>query len=222
MTRLTDLHLALAGQTAERWDPRSVDVVNAVQKARTLRAEFIADHLRRAVTGLTRWSGLAALAATLRRRWHCHRTLSALAQLDDRLLRDIGVIRADIEATAAACSSGHGASGNTVWVGLADWARREVHRRRTVSELSAMSDAMLADIGVARADIPALAAALADERQVGKMTDGTSGTAAGLVGAIPVSVQVLTFMEVRRSLRRAANGNVDQDSDQADGRQSAA
>jgi len=206
MTRLTDLHLALAGKTAERWDPRSVDVVNAVQKARTLRAEFIADHLRRAVSSFARWSGLAALSAALRRHLHRRRTLGALARLDDHMLSDIGVIRADIEATAERCSNAQSATGNSVWIGLADWARREVHRRRTVSQLSAMSDETLADVGIARAEIPAIAAALAGDRQEVTM-DAASAATTGVATDIPVTAQVLAFMQVRRSLQRSVSVN---------------
>lgn len=124
MTRLTDLHLALAEATAKRWDPRSVDVAKAVHKARAQRSEFVADHLGRAFTGVARVSGLTALTAALRDRWECRRTARALAELDDRLLSDIGVIRADIEAVAAQCprkpkSSGTKSSGKAARSGPA-------------------------------------------------------------------------------------------------------
>src|SRR3546814_5537509 len=49
MTRLTELSGAAAGSPAERWDQRSADVASIVQTAQTLRAQFIADHTRRAL-----------------------------------------------------------------------------------------------------------------------------------------------------------------------------
>jgi uncharacterized protein YjiS (DUF1127 family) len=41
---------------------------------------------------------MAASLASLRRRWARERTLAVLRDLDDRLLRDIGVSRGDLEA----------------------------------------------------------------------------------------------------------------------------
>src|SRR3546814_6115072 len=105
MTRLTEI--AGAGSTAERWDLRSLDLASIAQTAETLRAQFIAGQIRRAARAFGRWSGLAALPGSLRRRLQHRRTLKALAQLDDRLLSDIGVNRADIEATAAFCCEEH-------------------------------------------------------------------------------------------------------------------
>ncbi len=203
MTRLSDLHGELAKGAAVRWDPRSVDVLDVVQRARTQRSEFIADHLRHGIESFARRSGLTALFAVLRQRWQCHRTLRELEQLDAHLLSDIGVIRADIEATAAQCHSKRPSSGNSVWYGLAGWASREVHRRRTVSALSAMSDEMLTDIGITRVEIPTIAAALAAEQSSGSQAGGT----VDVVADIPVSVQVLAFVEAQRSLQRAANQN---------------
>src|SRR3546814_10220570 len=61
MTRLTELSGAAAGSPAERWAQRSADVASLVQTARTLRAQFIADHTRRALAASGRWSGLNTL-----------------------------------------------------------------------------------------------------------------------------------------------------------------
>lgn len=205
MIRLTELAGGPAGSAAERWDQRSVDVFSAVQTARTLRAEFIADHLQRAATGFGRWSGLTALIGGLRRRIQHRRTLKALRNLDDRLLSDIGVSRFDIEATAAFCCENKAPADVSVWQKIGNWLRLERRRRQTIRELSAMSDEILADIGIARADIPAVAAALFDEQPAKTST----GAAAAPESAIPVTAQVLAFIEVRRSLQQPANQNVD-------------
>jgi uncharacterized protein YjiS (DUF1127 family) len=205
MIRLTELAGGPAGSTAERWDQRSVDVFSAVQTARTLRAEFIADHLQRATADFGRWSGLSALIGGLRRRIRHRRTLRALQSLDDRLLSDIGVSRFDIEATAAFCCENKTPAAESVWQKVGNWLRLERRRRQTVRELSAMPDEILADIGIARADIPAVAAALFDAPPATTST----GEAAAPETAIPVTAQVLAFIEVRRSLQQAANQNVD-------------
>lgn len=201
MIRLTELPGGSAGSTAVRWDQRSVDVLSVVQTARTLRAQFIADHLHSGLTAFGRWSGLSALFASLRRRFQRRRTLKALGQLDDRLLSDIGISRAEIAATAVICCQEEARKGRSVWTALADWLRREAARRRTVRELSAMSDEMLADIGIARAEIAAVAAAVAADQPVTARGDETA--AAEVPAGAPVA-QVLAFIEVRRSAQQAA------------------
>jgi uncharacterized protein YjiS (DUF1127 family) len=204
MIRLTELATSPAGTTAERWGQRSLDVNSVIVSARTLRAEFIADHLHRTVKGFGRWSGLTAVTAGLRRRLQERRTLKALASLDDRLLSDIGLSRAEIAATAALCCDAEKESTVSVWQKLGHWLSRERARRRTVRELSAIPDSLLADVGISRADIPAIAAALVTDQPVAASTD----TPAAEGNAVPVSAQVLAFIEVRRSVQRAANQNV--------------
>jgi len=205
MIRLTELSGASAGSTAERWDQRSVDVLSVVQTARTLRAEFIADHTHRGLEAFGRWSGLTALFSSLRRRLRHRRTLTALGGLDDRLLSDIGISRADIEATAAFCCESQPHRGESVWQKAGTWLSREHRRRQTIRELSAMSDEMLADVGIARADIPAIAADLFVERPAA----APAGEPAERGSEIPVTAQVLSFIEVRRSLQQAAYQNAE-------------
>lgn len=211
MIRLTDLHGARAGSAAVRWDQRSVDVLSVVQTARTLRAEFIADHLHSGLETFGRWSGLSALFATLRRRFQHRRTLKALGQLDDRLLSDIGISRTEIAAAAALCCKEEAVAKPSAWSKLAARLRREVARRRTVRELSAMSDEMLADIGIDRADIPAVAAALAADQGIAAREE-TAIAQTEAPASAPVTAQVLAFIEVRRSAQQgagdAANRNV--------------
>lgn len=196
MTRLTELSGTAAGSAAERWDQRSADILSVVQAAQTLRSEFIADHTRRALAAFGRWSGLSTLAAALRRRLQHHRTLQALTQLDDRLLNDIGVSRTDIHATAAFCCDEQPEASPSVWHRLGAWLSRERRRRQTIRELSAIPDALLADVGIARADIPAVAAALADTAPAPAATGETQAP----VSDLPVTAEVFAFIAVRRGL----------------------
>src|SRR3546814_16248226 len=95
----------------------------------------MAGQIRLAARACGRWSGLAALPASLLRRLQHRRTLKALAQLDDRLLSDIGVNRADIEATAAFCCEDNvGEASPYVWQRLGAWLSRERRRRQTVRD----------------------------------------------------------------------------------------
>jgi uncharacterized protein YjiS (DUF1127 family) len=205
MIRLTELAASPAGTTAERWGQRSLDVNSVIVSARSLRAAFIADHLHRASKGFARWSGLTALTAGLRRRLQERRTLKALESLDDRLLSDIGLSRAEIAAAAALCCDTEKKGDVSAWQKLGHWLSRERARRRTVRELSAIPDNLLADVGISRADIPAIAAALVSDHPVVTATEAP--VAAG--NAVPVSAQVLAFVEVRRSVQRAANQNAE-------------
>lgn len=208
MIRLSDFPGTPAGSEAVRWDQRSVDALSVIHTARTLRAEYIADHLHSAAEAFGRWTGLSAFFAAWHHRQQRRRTLKALTALDDRVLNDIGVDRAEIAATAALSCDKTPRSGNSVWHGLGAWARREVNRRSTLRQLSALSDEMLADIGLSRAEIPAVAADLVaghTRTAVGETVD----ISADVPVMAPVPAQVMAFIEVRRSLQRAANQNLD-------------
>ena len=202
MTHLNEIHRSQAGSTAGRWDGRSLDVASAVQAAEALRSEFIGDHLKRGLRLLSRWSGVSDLFAALRHRAQQRRVARALAELDDRLLVDIGVERADIDATAALCCSESPVAGNSLWVGLGAWVRRELRRRQTLRALAAMSDETLADIGVKRAEIPAIAAAAAESRQ-----ETATDEAAAMVVPAVTGAEVLNLAALRRSPHDAANQN---------------
>lgn len=155
----------------------------------------------RTLDAIGRLSGLRTLAGSLRRRLQHRRTLKALTQLDDRLLRDIGVSRADIEATAAFCCDATVEETPSVWQRLGVWLGRERRRRRTVRELSAMTDEILTDIGIERAEIPAVAAALVSDRPAADATGELPAPA-------PQSAEVFAFIEARRRVQRIANCNV--------------
>lgn len=202
MTRLPDL--TGARRAAER-DLLSFDIPSAMQTARNFRSQFIANRLGAALAAFARWSGLKALVAALRRRLHQRRTLKALSQLDDRLLRDIGVSRADIEATAAFCCQAQPEE-PSVWQRIGAWIARERRRRATVRELSAMPDELLADIGIERAEIPAVADALVSGKPVETVAGGPATAPAP---ELPVTAQVFAFIAVRNSVQREAQSHVD-------------
>ncbi|MEM7171580.1 MAG: DUF1127 domain-containing protein [Pseudomonadota bacterium] len=75
--------------------------------------------------------------------------VTKLSQLDDRLLKDIGLCRADIHPLVYGNSNNTTSLFRSLSTKFAD-ARR---RRRTIQGLNQLSDRMLADIGVMRADI---------------------------------------------------------------------
>lgn len=160
MTRLNDLQAAVLSGNEVRWDPRSVDVMTAVQTARRMRAQYTAELLSRGFTAGARLSGLTALCAAILRGHQRRRTEHELSDLSNRVLADIGLERSLIPATAVR-STAPSAEHRSVWHMLAGWAKRAHLRRKTVRQLSEMPDRMLRDIGVERADIRRIATALA-------------------------------------------------------------
>src|SRR5262249_35309156 len=99
------------------------------------------------------------MAAILRplRRWAI---IDRLERLDDRMLDDIGVRRYDIDAIAQSVASRQAPSvGTALGNVLASFVQAAVtwsERRAAYRELSALEDRMLRDIGITRADIPAV------------------------------------------------------------------
>ncbi len=161
MTRLNDLHVAARSGTEVRWDPRSVDVWNAVETAHRMRSRYTAELLSKGFFALARLSGVTALCAALLRGHQRRRTMHELSGLNDRELADIGLERADISAIASEVTAPT-ANHCSIWHMLADGLRRAYLRRRTIRQLSAISDRTLGDIGIERADIERVATALVD------------------------------------------------------------
>lgn len=213
MTRLTELRGVLAGSAPSgatvRWDRPLLDVHSVIETARDQRAEFIAGNLAGGLKFLSAWLGLTGLATSFRRYVHRRRTLHQLSALDDRMLSDIGVNRAEIQATATLSCETPAAQGNTLWHGLAAWAARESRRRRTLRELNAMPDELLADIGIERSEIPAIASALADK--AAEAISDSNGSLPAATAEAPrgdaLVAEVIAFTQVRRSVRRAVNQN---------------
>jgi uncharacterized protein YjiS (DUF1127 family) len=104
------------------------------------------------------------LAAALLRPLRRQAIVDRLERLEDRMLSDIGVERCEIAAIAESVSRRQAPSvgfalENLVAVlsgSLAAWSER----RAALRELSALDDRMLRDIGITRADIPAVIAGM--------------------------------------------------------------
>jgi len=107
---------------------------------------------------------LRALAAAILRPLRRQAIVDRLEGLEDRMLQDIGVERFEIAAIAESVTSRQAPSigvalGNLFAVvvkSLAAWSER----RTAYRELSALDDRMLRDIGITRADIPAVVAGM--------------------------------------------------------------
>src|SRR5690606_2524891 len=90
----------------------------------------------------------------------------------------------------------------SVWQRLGAWIARERRRRATVRELSAMSDELLADVGIERAEIPAVADALVDGQPIAPVAgEPVTATAPDLPGA----AQARAYVAVRSAAQREAN-----------------
>src|SRR5215475_492472 len=109
---------------------------------------------------ISRPAGYPSLADILLRPFKRAQIVRELQALDERMLRDIGVTRTDIDTVASK------SVGGDEWVvvslakllgrKLAAWSsRRDAYRR-----LMALDDRMLADIGLNRAEIPAVVKAM--------------------------------------------------------------
>ncbi|NIA68654.1 DUF1127 domain-containing protein [Pelagibius litoralis] len=211
MTRLNDLHQAAQSGAEVRWDPRSVDVLTAVQTARRLRAQFTAEWTSKGFSAIARLSGLTALFSALGRAQQRRRTLRELSTLSDRALADIGLNRGQIAATAVEATAVEATAPRTahrsVWHMLADWTKRAYLKRKTISALSALSDQMLADIGIQRVDIRRIADSLA-ARQNGdqRSTEQTSAVVEGI--KIPATHSLANLGRAIVGQPAAANENL--------------
>jgi uncharacterized protein YjiS (DUF1127 family) len=116
---------------------------------------------------------LRDLAAAILRPLRQRAISDRLERLDDRLLEDIGIQRFQIDAVAETVSSrqapGVGVALGHLSTALVKSVAAWSERRTAYRELSALDDRMLSDIGITRADIPAVIAGMTAARHV----DGT-------------------------------------------------
>jgi uncharacterized protein YjiS (DUF1127 family) len=107
----------------------------------------------------------AAILRPLRRRAISER----LERLDDRLLDDIGIQRLQIDVIADSVASRQapsvGVALGHLFAALVKSMAAWGERRTAYRELNALDDRMLSDIGIARADIPAVVAGMTATRQ---------------------------------------------------------
>ena len=130
------------------------------RKARQMQAEVTAALIRQAVTKTVSFLG-ATVFAPLAVLVHRHALTVELNKLDDRLLADIGLHRGAIQNLAhdaVPMPSSRIASETSRFVETRVLAPVVVwlHRRSLASQLNALDDRLLADIGLLRADITKL------------------------------------------------------------------
>ena len=108
-------------------------------------------------------TGSPSVAEILFRPWRRIRILRELQGLDERMLRDIGVSRSELDRVAADAAGGE----EWVLVSLAKYLGRKLamwsSRRDAYRRLMALDDRMLADIGISRSEIPAVIRAMGAE-----------------------------------------------------------
>src|SRR5262245_53546735 len=108
----------------------------------------------------SRPAGYPSLVDVLLRPFKRAQIVRELQALDDRMLSDIGVTKADIDRVAAESVGGD----EWVVVSLAKLLGRKLaawsSRRDAFRRLMALDDRMLADIGLNRAEIPAVVKAM--------------------------------------------------------------
>lgn len=154
MARLTEHELDLIQQNRRpQWRAWN-DPIDLLLIARRFRASYLAEatglkHLRETLSAAI----VEPLVQGMRRR----DTIRALDRLDDRMLRDIGLERAGIEAFAFNLAEvdrarpGH-------FSGLLARFRSWQQRRATIGALEALDDRLLNDIGLCRGEIRAAVA----------------------------------------------------------------
>ena len=125
--------------------PSDIKVMRMVAESHAARNRYVANLITSTVKA----------AAGKIARWHRTRTTrQALAGLDDHLLRDIGLERADIDGLVANTEPGILARGFAAAAkAIVNWNTA----RQTQSALHRLTDAQLNDIGLTRHDIDVLA-----------------------------------------------------------------
>ena len=149
MSRLSETERAEIQRSKAQAAFDIADVDRILLEARRQRAMY----LKRNLAKLWRASGLGSLVCALQRSLARRRTLAALEDLDDRLLRDIGIKRGDIGRIAVESSQAAHPYPAGWLQRLGTELKRAATRRQTIAQLAALDDRMLRDIGIERATI---------------------------------------------------------------------
>lgn len=149
MARLTERELDLIQRNSRPLGRAWNDPMDLLLVARRFRASYLAR-----VTGLTDLhEGLSArIVRPIRQAMERRRTIRELSRLDDRMLRDIGLERDQIEDYAAKFSASDmtpTARPNGLFALIRSWNERRV----AIKELEGLDDRLLRDIGLTRGDI---------------------------------------------------------------------
>ncbi len=164
MARLTEREVELIQRAKIAARGQGTVTEQLLAEAHRLRALAVGRSPSRAFGRLARASGVPALgrflereiAVPLRRGIKRRRLVSELGQLDRHLLRDIGLERNEIARFAATLSQ-EAVPMPAAAEGLGVTFQRWLGRWRTRRALEALDNRMLADIGVARHQIPSVA-----------------------------------------------------------------
>jgi uncharacterized protein YjiS (DUF1127 family) len=98
MTRLTDREIDAVLKAKLHGSPQATDLL--IAEAKRLQGQA----LRRGLASLFAALGDTALARRLHRAYVCRKTRAALENLDDGVLRDIGLTRGEIARQARTCA----------------------------------------------------------------------------------------------------------------------
>lgn len=125
--------------------PSDVKVMRMVAESRAARNRYLAEKTI---------AGCKAAFETVTEWYRKRATRRALADLDSRLLRDIGLERSDIDAYVAESKPGFIARGFSAFAkAVKNWYTAQ----QTRAALLRLTDAQLADIGLSRHDVETLA-----------------------------------------------------------------
>lgn len=224
MTRLTELEAALKTHAPPATQDRTPELQAAILDARRLQGQTLAQMIHVAYRGIAAFAGTlnAIIVTPLRTANLRRRTIEELNRLDARLLRDIGIERADIEIVAAEVAEK--SNPQPAWIGvlrdqwseLAERIETARMRRRTIRSLEAQSDKILEDIGIRRGQIEATvhrliggqAARHEGQTQVAKARDhGLRAQALADLGYVKGDIDWVPEVVAERKLPQPANCN---------------
>jgi len=151
MTRLTDQEIRIIQKARSRGAEPALATDKLIAKARWMRAGYVNRLLQRGMTVLGLDSLVGALVRPLRQAMMRGETVRELRQLDDHMLRDIGLERSQIEEIADALAGS--APQRAPRPGPIARLRKAYQRRATIAALENLDDRVLSDIGLVRGNI---------------------------------------------------------------------